>query len=213
MKLTLAEGLYLIALDDEEGRLISSAEKSIDRGLVAACLFDLYIQKKIEFGDGTILKFANQGYTSNKLLDDIIKFVAQKPAPLIDLIEWIVANYKDIQLDVNHLLIDRGIIRKEATKLFWIPVSERMENANYAYEKEIRTAMSAIALKGAKAPASLIVLLMLIHYCNLLDEVFGNKDELITAKKFIKGLLDKGWVDDDTTKALELLAPYFEKLK
>ena len=32
MKLTIAEGLYLIALDDEEGRLLSAAEKKHRRG-------------------------------------------------------------------------------------------------------------------------------------------------------------------------------------
>jgi len=34
MKLSIAEGLYLIALDDEEGRLLSAAEKTIVDGVL-----------------------------------------------------------------------------------------------------------------------------------------------------------------------------------
>jgi hypothetical protein len=55
MKLTLAEGLFLIALDDNEGKLIPSAIKSIDRGLVAISIIDLYLHDKILIDSGLMI--------------------------------------------------------------------------------------------------------------------------------------------------------------
>ena len=40
MKLSLAEGLMLIALDDDEGRLLAAAEHSIDKALIASCILE-----------------------------------------------------------------------------------------------------------------------------------------------------------------------------
>ena len=46
MKLSLAEGLMLIALDDDEGRLLAAAGNTIDKGLIASCILELALSKK-----------------------------------------------------------------------------------------------------------------------------------------------------------------------
>ncbi|MFT4736653.1 MAG: Golgi phosphoprotein 3, partial [Paraglaciecola sp.] len=43
MKLSIAEGLYLLVLDDEEGRLLSAVEKNHIHGILSAALFELII--------------------------------------------------------------------------------------------------------------------------------------------------------------------------
>jgi hypothetical protein len=128
------------------------------------------------------------------------------------MIEFVVEYYRDIQIDINNLLVDRGIIRREATKLFWIPVSERMENANYSYEQEIRDALYKIAVKNVKGPASLISLLVIIGYCNLLPEVFNNSNDQISAKKFLNSIFEKDWLNETTKNLLKAMHPYFNKL-
>jgi hypothetical protein len=212
MKLTLAEGLFLIALDDNEGKLIASAAKTIDRGLIATSIIDLYLHDKLEIDEHLNVSSANNGFAGNKLLDDILKLVSQGQKPLLEMVEFVFENYKDIQVDINNLLIDRGVIKREATKLFWIPVSERMENANYSYEQEIRDALHKIVVKNVKGPASLISLFVLISYCNLVTEVFSNKDEQISARKFLNAIFDKDWLNNTTISILKALKPYFEKL-
>ncbi len=212
MKLSLAEGLYLIALDDEEGRLLSAAEHSVNQGMIAACIFELAIRHKVEIDSDTTVRLVDKKGTGNKILDDIIKFVGQEERKLQDMITWICDHYADLQQDITFLLMNRGIIKKESTKLLWIPVSERMDNANYAFEQEIRNGMHAIAIKGAKPPASLVVLIILISYCNLMDEVFKDKDNLIDAVKYVKDLADKGWVSPEIANALKSLKPYFAEL-
>ncbi len=213
MKLSLAEGLYLIALDDEEGRLLSSAVHSIDRALIGISILELAIQGRVELDGDAHVTVVNKSGTGNKILDDILKFAIQGKKKITDLIEFSFEHYKDIQHDITLMLINRGIIRKESTKLLWIPVSERMDNANYAFEAEIRKNLHKMAIKGIKGPATLVVLITMIYYCNLMEEVFRDKDELIDANKFVRDLPNQGWVDEHMNASLGVLKSYFANYK
>jgi Golgi phosphoprotein 3 len=188
MKISLAEGLYLIALDDEEGRLLAAAEKTIVPGLMSAVLLELYLHKKIGLDDGKIVT-VDTTETGNIVFDNILKKV-KSGVSFMDTIETLSHHYNNIQDDLTTLLTNRGILRKELTKLMWIPLSERLDNANYAFEKEIRDSLRVIVFKNAKAPASYVILMSLIYDCGILDEVFHDKDELIDAVKAAKDMVD-----------------------
>ena len=209
MKLSLAEGLYLIALDDEEGRLLASAENTIDQGLVAAGLLELCVTGRLSL-QGSVIHLKNSAGTGNKLLDAILALVGEG-GEIDEVVKNITGEFPTIQEDATQLLITRGIIRKESTKLLWIPVSERMGNANYAFEQEIRDSLHKIVLKGAKPTPSWVVLMSLINYNNLLEEVFRKKDDLIDAEKIAKDLA-KNAVDANLAKALTKLDSYFSSL-
>ena len=210
MKLSIAEGLYLIAMDDEEGRLLSAAEKRIIPGVISAIVLELYITKKISL-EGGVVKVISQEGTGNKILDDVAKKVVSGK-DVVTQVEHLADHFKDILADLDELLSQRGILKREATKLLWIPLSERMGNANYAYEKEIRNILRAMVFKNAKPTPAFVVLMSLIYDCNILDEVFRDKDELIDAEKVAKNIADSIAVDPDTSKALNDLRDYFERL-
>jgi len=209
MKLSLAEGLYLIALDDEEGRLLAAAEGTIDHGLVAAGILELVVTGRLELM-GAIVNVKNTAGTGNKLLDSILALVGEG-GEIDGLVRRVVKELPEIQNDATQLLITRGIIRKESTKLLWIPVSERMGNANYAFEQEIRDSLHKIVLKGAKPTPSWVVLMSLIQYNNLLSEVFKKKDDLIDAVKVAKDIANNS-VDENLSKALHKLSDHFSSL-
>lgn len=210
MKLSIAEGLYLIAMDDEEGRLLSAAEKRIVPAVISAIVMELYITKKIKIQDG-LVQVTEVGGTGNKILDDVSsKLVSGKD--VITQVEHLSDHFSHILEDLDELLSQRGILKREATKLLWIPLSERMGNANYAYEKEIRNILRAMVFKSAKPTPAFVVLMSLIYDCKILDEVFRDKDELIDAEKVAKDIADSISVDPETSKALNDLRDYFEKL-
>jgi len=210
MKLSLAEGLYLIALDDEEGRLLSAAEKTIVPGVISACILELSLLKKVAFEDLKIEILDIQG-TGNKILDDVLKQL-KKGEDVINSVKRLVPAFKDVHVDLNELLVHRGILQKEATKLLWIPLSERMDNANYAFESEIRKALKSIVLKGTRPSPPFVVLTSLIYDCNLMEEVFHDKDELIDAIKVGKDIVKAGIIDPEKEHVLQDLKTYFEKL-
>lgn len=204
MKLSLSEGLLLIALDDEEGRLLADAEKGIINALVAAGMFELYLLRKISFDGGKVL-LKDTSPTSNKVLDLILGGLGGGGKKPVDTVIELSGKLKSLYEVCLELLVARGILKKEATKLLWIPISERMDNANYAFEREIRESLRAIVLKGVKATPAFIILAALLGSLEILDEVFKEKDELIDAIKFAKDSIHSGVLPNDVADALEAI--------
>lgn len=209
MKLSIAEGLYLIALDDEEGRLLAAAEKTILPGLMSASVLELYIQKKLKLAGGHVEVVDSSG-TGNGILDAILSKI-HSGAELLETIKNLEHNFKDIMQDLNVLLAQRGILQKEETKLLWIPLSERMDNANYAFEEEIRNNLKAMVFKSAKPSPAFAVLMSLIYDCNILEEVFPDRDDLVDAVKVAKDVPDSPVLDDELKSALKALKGFFGK--
>lgn len=207
MKLSIAEGLYLIALDDEEGRLLAAAEKTYVDGVMAAVILELYILKKISLKDQKITVVDKTG-TGNRILDNVLNKLKDGTS-VLDAVKALASAFKDIKIELDELLVQRGILRREATKLLWIPLSERMDNANYAFEQEIRNVLKAIVFKSAKPTPSFVILMSLIYDCKMLDEVFKEKDDLIDAVKVAKDIINSPVVDAEVQAALKTLKAHF----
>lgn len=209
MKLSIAEGLYLIALDDEEGRLLAAAEKTIIPGLISAVILELYIQKKVSLAGGHVEVVDSSG-TGNGILDQVLHKV-HSGAELTAEIKKLEGEFKDIMTDLNQLLAQRGILQKEETKLLWIPLSERMDNANYAFEQEIRNNLQAMVFKSAKPTPSFAILMALIYDCNILEEVFPDRDDLVDAVKVAKDIHSSPALDENLQAAVLTLKGFFGK--
>jgi hypothetical protein len=209
MKLSIAEGLYLIALDDEQGRLLASAEKSIVAGILAAIILELYLQKKISLTNGHIQVLDSSG-TGNGILDQVLAKLHSGAETLAEL-KRLPGEFKDLLGDLNGLLAQRGILRKEETKLLWIPLSERMDNANYAFEQEIRNNLQAMVFKSAKPSPAFAILMSLIYNCNILDEVFPDRDDLVDAVKVAKDMPTNPVLDADLSSTLQQMKSFFGK--
>ena len=207
MKISIAEGLYLIALDDEEGRLLAAAEKTIVPGLISAAILELHLLKKVGLKDNKISSVEQSG-TGNGILDGILRKL-KTGLDFLDAVEDLSHHFKDIQEDLNQLLVQRGILRKEATKLMWIPLSERMDNANYSFEQDIRNSLKTIVFKSAKPTISFVILMSLIYDCQILSEVFRDKDELIDAVKVAKDMVDSPVLTPEVSTALKELKKHF----
>ena len=211
MKLSLAEGLMLIALDDEEGRLLSAAERTIDHGLLGILILELSLMKRVGFESGKIIVKDSTG-TGNKVLDSVLKTVGGGGKTVVDTIKGMAPNYGSLQDDIIELLVQRGILKVESTKLLWIPVSERMDNANYAFEQEIRDMLKAVVRKSQKPSPAVIMILSMISNCRILEEVFRERDELIDAVKVAKDIVKSPVIDENTQQVLSDLKEHFTTL-
>src|SRR5690606_13170801 len=109
MKLSIAEGFYLIALDDEEGRILAAAEKNVVPGVISACILELYLLKKISLAGGNV-KVVDTIGTGNGILDNVLKKL-QSGVSVVDLVKTMSGKFKDIQEDLNALLVQRGILK------------------------------------------------------------------------------------------------------
>jgi hypothetical protein len=209
MKLSIAEGLYLIALDDEEGRLLAAAEKSIVPALLSAIILELYIQKKVSLSQGHINVIDSAG-TGNVILDGVLSKL-HTGAEIMSEVKKLEGEYKDLMGDFNQLLAQRGILRKEETKLLWIPLSERMDNANYQFEQEIRNNLQAMVFKSAKPSPAFAVLMSLIYNCDILEEVFPDRDDLVDAVKVAKDIPSSPVLEKELADVLVTMKSFFGK--
>ncbi len=210
MKLSIAEGYYLIALDDEEGRVLAVTEKTVVPGVISACILELYLLKKITINGGVVNVIDTIG-TGNGILDNILKKL-KSGVSILDQVEQLSIKFKNIEEDLNTLLVQRGILKKEETKLLWIPLSERMDNANYGFEQEIRDTLKAIVFKSSKPSASFTILFCLINFTHILNEVFKESDELEDAEKVGNEIILKSGVSEGLATSLYQLKEYFAQL-
>ena len=87
-----------------------------------------------------------------------------------------------------------------------------MNNANYAFEEDIRKTLKAIVFKSAKPNPAFVILFVLIYASDILDEVFRDHDELVDAEKVAKDIVSDHVNNMSLSVALdqskELLATY-----
>jgi len=185
MRLTLAEELLLIAMDDEAGKLLASSRKNIDKALRSAILLELALRERIKFDEEKKVKVSNESSTYDKLLNDVLKFISKSPEDKSSSswIETLQKEIKDVKKPVIDRLLQKDILRKEEQKIFWIPVSERFNNENYEKEQEIRERLHEILLRGREPEPKDIMLVNLLHACNLIGEVFKNEEDYQRALK------------------------------
>ena len=172
---------------------------------------ELSLSKKVSFQGGKIVVNDSAG-TGNKVLDSVLKGIGQGGDSVVQTIDRLAPGFDHIQDELIDLLVQRGILSVESTKLLFIPISERMDNANYAFEQEIRDLLKAVVLKGQKPSPAVVVLMCMITYCKILEEVFPDEDELIDAIKVAKDIVRMGVVDSETKAVLEDLKIHFAKI-
>ena len=138
MKISIPESVFIIALDDEEGRISIKVGKKLPYVLAVAAITELTLIQRIRLKSNQIEVVSKEG-TGNRCLDHVLKALSQAPKELLHAIQFLVDHEKNIKEEVIELLLARGIIERKEMHLFWLPVDARMKNTNYVFEREIRT--------------------------------------------------------------------------
>ena len=198
MKISIPESIFVIALDDEKGRLLAKADKYIHYTLSAAAICELSLLGRLQFSKEKVEIRQTKG-TGNRLLDHVLHILPQSPQDILHTVQFLVKHEKDLKEEVIEMLIARGVIDRKAMRLFWLPVAERMQNANYAFEQEIRYSLQRILSKRQPTTPTYTVLFTLLYAANLLDEIFPRKDDYIDAQKVAQDLLKTSSMDERTT--------------
>lgn len=171
--LTLCEELLLLAVHDEKGNVVLGASSSLPYGLASAVLLDLEKHKKIEFENDEVklLEYTPTGYD---FLDKIlIQIKGKTKNKFINFwIKSIGLNSKELINDIFEQLTRSGILLKEEQKMLWTIKFERYPTLNPVPELETRDRIHKSVLMGLTPDASLLDLMSLLYYCNLINEVF-----------------------------------------
>ena len=188
MELTLSEELMLIALNDEKGHLVNMGA-NMQFGLAGAILMELAEMKKIDVREKTV-HLTQPGPVSDSILNEAIGLFRQSSKPR-KLNYWIMkfgnrAN-KWKKMILKSLVHKHILVEKEKRFLGIIPY-KRYPMVNPTYENEVKNRIRKITLQDSVASEEELMLIGLVHVCDLSTEIFKEKSERKIAKKKMKEL-------------------------
>jgi hypothetical protein len=183
MKLTLAEELLLLSLRDDKGTVLCSASMGLPFGLAGAVLMELALKEKIRV-EGKKLVAATTGDTGDAILDECLAELrtAAKPKTVQS---WIsrLGDRKSIRQAFLDRLVQKNILRREEHRILWVFPAERFPTSNPLEELEVRRRLRKAAFTATSPEARTRYLVSLVRACDLVGEVFPDRDERKNAKQ------------------------------
>lgn len=138
--LSLAEELVLITLDDETGRLISSAKPyALDIGIAASLIMELTLKGRIDT-DPDRLFVVSTVPTNHPMLDALLDEIAAEKTPL-STAAWLTRMAKQGERLIDEIvqgLVERGILKTVEKRLLWVFKTRVYPPSSGIEEREVR---------------------------------------------------------------------------
>lgn len=195
--LTLYEELFLLALDDDNGNILSYAKKPIAYGIAGAILSELVFQDKIHIGEKHRLSLKNTDLTGDDILDEAISEIKQSEK-LHRPTYWI-SQYnlkkKKIREQLGGQLASKGLLHQEDRRFFWIYNEDEVESAMPLQKYHMKEALRSKILAKEPNDARSLALLKLLSASGLLELVFTIDEQNLAKRsineKVIRAALEK----------------------
>jgi len=145
MKLSMAEELLLLMLDDRTGRLIDRAAPSCDYALAGALLAELALAGRIDT-DTTKLWAANVTPTGDALADRVLAQVAAAPQPRDSRywIETLGTDARDFRDVLFERLVAKGVLNKVEGRFLWVFPERRYPSVSGKEEREVKARLLGV---------------------------------------------------------------------
>lgn len=174
--LNLAEELLLLALEDESGKVSSSASGSLDCGVAGAAVMELVLRGKLGMEDGKLV-VEDGTSTGDTQLDALLSQIRDSRKPR-GAEHWVgVFSGQSLREGLVKRLVEKGILHEEEGRILWIFPSRSYPIGDAAPERELRNRIRAVALEGKPPEPKDAALLILIKACDLTGEVFAPEEE------------------------------------
>jgi golgi phosphoprotein 3 len=184
--LSISEELFLLALNEEKGNILSLAKKNLIYGLAGAILAELALLGKICVNEKYRLELLNTAPTGDEILDEVLNEIrsAEKPRKLSYWIAQIGTQPKKLRERLGDRLIAKGVLYQEDRRFFWR--SPEDDEAFVPITKfEIKEGLRGMILSTSESNQQDLALLNVVSACDLLNLVF-TQDELPIAKRRIR---------------------------
>lgn len=151
--LSLAEELVLITLDDETGRLITSAKPyALDIGIAASLIMELTLQGRIDT-DPDKLFVVSTAPTNHPMLDALLNEIASEKNT-ISTAAWLTRLAKQGERLIDEVvqgLVARGILKTVEKRLLWVFKTRVYPPSSGIEEREVRARVMQL-LNGDEIP-------------------------------------------------------------
>ncbi len=185
--LNLAEELFLVALDEDEGWIAAPALNTLRYGLAAALLADLALQGKIVVEDQRV-SVLDPAPVGDDLLDETLQRLVEAGRPR-KVKYWLNAlGFRKLPKQVAEHLVKRGVLRADEKRYLWVLPYAIYPQQDASAKYWIKQSLRAAALTNARSDRRGVELLSLMKGCRLLTLVF-TKDERKAAGKRVDDLV------------------------
>jgi hypothetical protein len=172
--LTLLEEIVLLTINPKTGCLEGGDEFGVRYALAGAVLFDLALAQRIDT-DVDSVTVINNLPTGNLIQDELLAALSKRVGSykVRDCVEQIFYQRKDLEGEALALLITKGILRKEASKVFWVIDVERLRVIDGAHHQNIKARLANAVLDDEIPEVRDIMLVSLANACGLLSVVLA----------------------------------------
>jgi Golgi phosphoprotein 3 len=174
--LTLLEEVVLLTINPQTGCLEGGDKFSVRYALAGAILFDLALDRRIDT-DVDSITVIDSTPTGNPIQDELLSSIARMTGPLRvrDCVEQVFYEGRDLEGEALGQLAEKGIIRRETTRLLWVIDRERLRIMDGAMRQHTAARLAQTVLQDEIPDVRDIMLVSLASACGLLTLVLAPK--------------------------------------
>lgn len=175
--LSVAEEIFLLALDDSQGLTKRLPTFALDYALAAALLMELALRDRVDT-DLTTLKVTSVVPTGDPLLDETLLELQKQAKPQLTSfwLERLTIREGQIGERVLARLVKKGLLKQENRRILWVFNVRRYPLIDDREVKEVRTRLRELILSDEIPDPRELVLISLGNACRLLEDLFPAKE-------------------------------------
>jgi len=202
----LHEELFLLAINDQKGRIYQSVDPQLLYGLSGAILSELVLAGKIGVDEKKHLVSLDSTPTGNALLDEALQIIVDKYR-LRKISYWVknlTEEMKKLKSRVGKSLVEKGILTREEKRFLWVIPYEEYPQVDASAKYSIKQHLRTLVLTQAEGKSHDLALLGLVRASNILEFVFTT-DELKIARKKIDQLTISDEIGNGVRETIEAI--------
>ncbi|MCY0928254.1 GPP34 family phosphoprotein [Streptomyces sp. H27-H1] len=200
MRITLAEEITLLSLDDESGAV--KQRQSVGWAVAGALLIELVLAKRVRVS-GTYLELVDSPPIGEELLDGRAESIRtwMRGRSKRRVSDWLAKDQAKAIGAAVERLSGRGVVVEERRKALGMFPVRRFPEADGTVERELRERLAAAVLKGAEPDERTASLIAVIHAAGLHGLAFpGSPGKEIKART--AELADGQWAAESIRSAI-----------
>ncbi|MFD5414528.1 GOLPH3/VPS74 family protein [Streptomyces nojiriensis] len=182
MRITLAEEIMLLSLDDESGA--ARQRQAAGWAVAGALLLELVLAERVSVS-GKYLELRNTGPTGEELLDGRIRLMETwlRGRAKRRVTDWLTKDQPNAVGAALERLTGRGLVVAQVHKVFGVFPQRRYPEADGTVERALRERLRDVVLGGAEPDARTAGLIALIHSAKMHRLAFpGRQPDEVTAR-------------------------------
>jgi hypothetical protein len=202
----LHEELFLLAINEQKGRIYQSVEPQLLYGLSGAILSELVLAGKIGIDDKKHLISLDPNPTGEALLDEALQKINEKQRQRKSSywVSHLAEGLKKLQSRVGKSLVEKRILTREEKRFLWVIPYEEYPQIDASAKYWIKQNLRTLVLTQAEGKSHEVALLGLVRASNLLEFVFTT-DELKIARKKIDQLTIKDEIGNGVRETIDAI--------